>query len=595
MSFSVWALLAGAAALALPGAATAQSRVGVTSATDGDPLGKPPAQAERVLKIGIDVQANEVVTTRANDRAHLVFLDGSSLTVGPNAQLTIDKFVYDPNTKTGELALTTTQGVFRLVGGKISKNNAIMINTPSSTIGIRGGITIFNVSPGRTVANFIFGNSMTVTGQGQVQQATRPGSQVIVNAGAPPSPPTLLPPGGLTALVNQLENGSSSTSSSSSSSTSSKADAGAQNLGNSSGQNQPPAATPGGLPPNTNNNAITNAVNNNNGATNPTTPPFTPPTTVTTQTQAGFTNGLIVGGTGGTSTTRVPAIDNNTPSDFSITTTASGGTGTTAVQVIIRGLDGTLTSPTATLPLGGTTSNSTFFNDSNYSTKDLARPGTVQTAGGSTTLLQIKTELTSVVANQQVPPPPDGPGPVSPVIPQGNGGSGQCVCEFLKFGYWSSTISYNGTYRNGQQDVITNAPFVAGTVGSAPQLPNTQKITYDGFMYGSVQNGANSRMASGPWSLNWDMSRSAGTIRATYDGMNISGAAALTPGTANITGSMQSTSGGSVSGPLSGAFFSSPSNPANYVAGTYGLTGTKGGSTYLSGGIFAAQPKVPSP
>ena len=34
---------------------------------------------------------------------------------------------------------------------------------------------------------------MTVTGQGQTQNVTRPGSQVIVNTGASPSPPSLLP------------------------------------------------------------------------------------------------------------------------------------------------------------------------------------------------------------------------------------------------------------------------------------------------------------------------------------------------------------------------------------------------------------------
>src|SRR5882724_10374260 len=151
-------ILLATTALALPvtpfGIGEAAAKVGVTSATDGDPLGKPPSEAERVLRIGIDVQANEVVTTKANDRAHLVFLDGSSLTVGPNARLTIDKFVFDPNTKTGELALTATQGVFRLVGGKISKTSPITITTPSSTIGIRGGIVVFNVNNTRTVANF---------------------------------------------------------------------------------------------------------------------------------------------------------------------------------------------------------------------------------------------------------------------------------------------------------------------------------------------------------------------------------------------------------------------------------------------------------
>jgi hypothetical protein len=72
-----------------------------------------------VLRIGIDVQANELVTTNENDRAHLVFHDGSSLTVGPNARLTIDRFVLDPSTKTGELAINASRGVLRLVGGKI--------------------------------------------------------------------------------------------------------------------------------------------------------------------------------------------------------------------------------------------------------------------------------------------------------------------------------------------------------------------------------------------------------------------------------------------------------------------------------------------
>ena len=129
----VRAALLGATAIALFSApfAVAEAKVGVTSATDGDPLGKPPQEAERVLRIGIDVQANELITTNANDRAHLVFLDGSSLTVGPSAQLTIDKFVFDPNTKTGELAINASKGVLRLVGGKISKNNAITITTPS--------------------------------------------------------------------------------------------------------------------------------------------------------------------------------------------------------------------------------------------------------------------------------------------------------------------------------------------------------------------------------------------------------------------------------------------------------------------------------
>ncbi|WP_422002919.1 FecR domain-containing protein [Reyranella sp.] len=191
--------------LAAPDPATA--KVGVTSATNGDPLGRPPSEAERILRIGIDIQANELVTTRANDRAHLVFLDGTSLTVGPNAQLTIDRFVYDPSSKSGDLAINATRGVLRIVGGRISKKNAITVTTPSSTIGIRGGISLLDVQPNRTVSTFVFGSSMTVTGAGQTQSVTRPGSQVTTNSGATPGQPTLVGQGSLSGQLTQLEGG----------------------------------------------------------------------------------------------------------------------------------------------------------------------------------------------------------------------------------------------------------------------------------------------------------------------------------------------------------------------------------------------------
>ena len=203
------AALAGAAALMLLcspmmiGAAAA--KIGVTSATDGEPLGKPPTEAERVLRVGVDVQANEVITTKAGDRAHLMFLDGTSLTVGPDASLVIDKFVYDPNSKTGDLAITASKGVFRLVGGKISKTNAIVVNTPSDTIGIRGGIAMLDVNQTKTRSIFIFGFSMTIGANGRIETITRPGTEVTTSFGGLPGKPAALTKGQLAALLSQFE------------------------------------------------------------------------------------------------------------------------------------------------------------------------------------------------------------------------------------------------------------------------------------------------------------------------------------------------------------------------------------------------------
>jgi hypothetical protein len=263
-------------ALGLLNSGAAFARVGVTSATDGDPLGKPPAEAERVLRIGIDVQANEVIRTGANDRAHLVFLDGTALTIGPNATLTIDKFVYDPATKTGEIAINATKGVMRLVGGKISKTNPITITTPSSTIGIRGGICVLDVQQGNTTSTFLFGNNMTVTGGGGTQNVTRPGSQVTTTIGRTPGAPTLVNQGALTGQLGQLEGTTGGSGGQAgqqggqqqggnTAANGTGAERGAQtfaqnNTPTSGGQGQPPGGA--GLPPNqqnTLNNAITNS------------------------------------------------------------------------------------------------------------------------------------------------------------------------------------------------------------------------------------------------------------------------------------------------------------------------------------------------
>jgi hypothetical protein len=267
------AVLLGTSAITLLGAPSgvAMARVGVTSATAGDPLGKPPTEAERVLRIGIDVQANELITTKANDRAHLVFLDGTSLTVGPDAQLTIDKFVYDPATKKGDLAINATKGVFRLVGGKISKSNPITITTPSATIGIRGGITMFTVRPSSTTSTFIFGSGMTLTAAGQTQTVTRPGSQVTASGGAAPGAPTMVAQGGLSGQTTG--GGTTASGTTGGSTNNASADQMAQSSGfsnNNSNQTpaaiQPPTDTPvtlAAVTKSNDTNTVTNALTNN--------------------------------------------------------------------------------------------------------------------------------------------------------------------------------------------------------------------------------------------------------------------------------------------------------------------------------------------
>ncbi|HYC64661.1 MAG TPA: FecR domain-containing protein [Reyranellaceae bacterium] len=192
-------------ALLLASTAPALAQVGVTSVAIGQPRGTPPAQAERVLRVGVDIAANERITTAAADRAHLVFLDGSAVTIGPNSELLIDRFVYDPASRQGNLAMSMTRGTMRFVGGAISKRNEVTVRTPAASVGIRGGIMTIVVSNDGTSATFLYGDSLSVGNSLGATNAFRPGSVINVPFGGAPFPPIVLPPGALNTLLQALE------------------------------------------------------------------------------------------------------------------------------------------------------------------------------------------------------------------------------------------------------------------------------------------------------------------------------------------------------------------------------------------------------
>jgi hypothetical protein len=249
------AFLVGASILFMPvmaGLSTVANaqRVGITSAVTGDPTGKPPDEIERVLHVGFDVTAGEVITTGAIDRAHLLFLDGTALTISSEAQVTLDRFVYDSDRKLGELAVTATKGVFRLVGGKISKKVPIVVTTPSSTITIRGGIAMFSVEPTRTTATFVFGYEMTMTSQGRTQSVTAPGFQVSALLGQMPGPALRADGRSLAENIKRLEGagGSSDSGADKAAKAAGLADSNSGKGPNAAGpiQGGPPPRSPGG-------------------------------------------------------------------------------------------------------------------------------------------------------------------------------------------------------------------------------------------------------------------------------------------------------------------------------------------------------------
>ena len=172
-----------ACALALPVMPVHAERAGVAAAVNTQALGTPPGGDVRQIVLGQDVLHNEMIETDANGQTQILMLDRTALTIGPNSTLVIDKFIYDPDTKDGELNLTLRRGLMRFTGGALSKRKAVDVRTPVATVGIRGGMALVQVvSPEQTEAGFLFGDELTVQQDGNVvQRIARPGFGTSIN------------------------------------------------------------------------------------------------------------------------------------------------------------------------------------------------------------------------------------------------------------------------------------------------------------------------------------------------------------------------------------------------------------------------------
>lgn len=103
----------------------------------------------RQLQLLDDVYHNELIETEEESATQLVFMDETTITLGPKSSIVLDKFVYDPDPSKAAFVMTATQGVFRFASGKLAKS-VYRINTPAATIGIRGTELLISVLPATT-------------------------------------------------------------------------------------------------------------------------------------------------------------------------------------------------------------------------------------------------------------------------------------------------------------------------------------------------------------------------------------------------------------------------------------------------------------
>lgn len=99
--------------------------------------GTPPGRSRSGLFVRDAVVTNEVVETVPRGALHLAFHDGSIFRLGANSRATLDRFVYDPNSKAGQFEVNLRSGMFRLKTGQMKKEGILVI-TPVAFISVAG-------------------------------------------------------------------------------------------------------------------------------------------------------------------------------------------------------------------------------------------------------------------------------------------------------------------------------------------------------------------------------------------------------------------------------------------------------------------------
>ena len=89
---------------------------------------------------GAPIHTDDRLRTGAYSRLQVTFRDNSVLTLGEQANVVVDRYVFDPQQSKGEVLLNATQGALRFAGGKLKQMNSkkITVNTPEAALAVRG-------------------------------------------------------------------------------------------------------------------------------------------------------------------------------------------------------------------------------------------------------------------------------------------------------------------------------------------------------------------------------------------------------------------------------------------------------------------------
>lgn len=92
------------------------------------------------LAVGLTIVPNDRVVTQADAIVGITLKDDTLLALGPNSNVTLENFAFNPTTHDGNLDVKIVSGTLRMITGLIARQAPanVKVVTPNAAIGVRG-------------------------------------------------------------------------------------------------------------------------------------------------------------------------------------------------------------------------------------------------------------------------------------------------------------------------------------------------------------------------------------------------------------------------------------------------------------------------
>ena len=168
---------------------SANEFIGVIAAGVGDILN----QKNEKLSTGSKIYFGDTIIVKAQSNAQILLLDETALTVGEKSEITIDEFIYDPQSKVGKIVSNIKIGTVKIITGEISKKDPdnLEVNVPTGSVGARGTefvvvtesdekSTVVLLGPGKKNTLGMIPGTLNVTDGFNTVNISTPGFQSVV-------------------------------------------------------------------------------------------------------------------------------------------------------------------------------------------------------------------------------------------------------------------------------------------------------------------------------------------------------------------------------------------------------------------------------